>query len=64
MPANGETATIPVETKVSIEVSKSLLAKRKMADSDGMLFPALHIVSASRIQFLVFYTCCKYFVIF
>ena len=37
MPANGETATIPVITKVTIEVSKSLLAKRKMADGDGKI---------------------------
>jgi len=34
MPANGETASIPVETKVSIQVSKSLLSKRRMADFD------------------------------
>ena len=37
MPANGETASIPVETKVSIQVSKSLLSKRRMADSDGII---------------------------
>ncbi len=36
MPANGETATIPVVPKVTIEMAKSLLPKRKSSDVDGM----------------------------
>ena len=44
MPANGETATIPVITKVTIEVSKSLLAKRKMADGDGKILELLTLL--------------------
>lgn len=34
MPANGETATIPVVPKVTIEMAKSLLPKRKSSDVD------------------------------
>eukprot|EP00794_Sanderia_malayensis_P015390 gene15390-16969_t len=34
MPANGETACVPIVPKVTIEMSKSLLAKRKSSDTD------------------------------